>query len=136
MPNVLCSSVVKLLRIITALTVLAAWLPATSHCLLAGVGALTDSCCEDSHPYEEAPDGSHDDCGTCVVESGNFKLADADHFHFDFQATLSWRLLLPATPEFTNDIGRPKSDRAPPDLARWHFQTRAALPGRAPDSIA
>ena len=132
----LCSSVVKLLRIITALTVLAAWLPATSHCLLAGVGALTDSCCEDSHPYEEAPDGSHDDCGTCMVESGNFKLADADHFHFDFQATLSWRLLLPATPESDFGAVLPDSGRAPPDLARWHFQTRAALPGRAPDSIA
>jgi hypothetical protein len=127
---------VKLLRIITALTVLAAWLPATSHCLLAGVGALTDSCCEDSHPYEEAPDGSHDDCGTCVVESGNFKLADADHFHFDFQATLSWRLQLPQKPEPDPGAALLDSGRAPPDLARWHFQTRAALPGRAPDSIA
>ena len=132
----LCSSVVKLLRIITALTVLAAWLPATSHCLLAGVGALADSCCEDSHVREEAPDGSHDDCGTCVVESGNFKLADADFFHFDFHATLSYRLQLPPTPESDFGASLLDSGRAPPDLAHWHFRTRAALPGRAPASIA
>jgi len=133
---VLCSSVVKLLRIITALTVLAAWLPATSHCLLAGVGALADSCCEDLHAREEAPDGSHDDCGTCVVESGNFKLADEDYFHFDFHATLSWRLQLPQNPE--SDLGAALLDsgRAPPDLVRWHFRIRAALPGRTPDFIA
>ena len=91
---------------------------------------MSDSCCGDSH--ENAPDPSHDDCGACEVESGNFKLADADQFHFAFHATLSWKLQLPAAPEFASDIGRPKSDRAPPDLTRWQFKTRAALPGRAP----
>ncbi len=132
----LCSTVVKLLRIITALTVLAAWLPATSHCLLAGVGALADSCCEDSHPREKAPDGSHDDCGTCLVESGNFKLTEADFFHFDFHAALSWQMQLPQNPESDPGAVLLDSGRAPPDLVRWHFRTRAALPGRAPDSIA
>ena len=113
-----------------ALTVLAAWLPATSHCLLAGAGAMTDACCGDSH--DKAPTPSHDDCGACDVENGNFKLAAADQFHFAFLATLSWDFQLPPAPEFARDIGRPQFNRAPPDLTRWQFQTRAALPGRTP----
>ena len=121
---------VKLLWTIVALTVLAAWLPATSHCLLSGAGAMTDACCSDSQ--ETPPTPSHDDCGVCDVENGNFKLTDTDQFHFTFHATLSWDLQLPATPEFSNHLSRPQSNRAPPDLTRWQFQTRAALPSRAP----
>lgn len=118
-----------------ALTVLAAWLPATSHCLLAGAGAMTNAGCEQEHQHGDAPTHSHDDCGVCILESGNFKLADVDFFHFAFHPTLSWQLQLPVAPDFANDIARPQSDRAPPDLTRWHFQTRAALPPRAPSIL-
>ncbi len=114
-----------------ALTVLAAWLPATSHCLLAGAHLLPGSC-EQEHQHGDAPTHSHDDCGVCVLESGSFKLTGADSFHFAFHASLIWELQLPTAPEFAHDISRAQSDRAPPDLTRWHFQTRAALPGRAP----
>ena len=124
---------VKLSRKIVALTVLAAWLPATSHCLLAGAGAMTDACCSDSQ--ETPPNPSHDDCGVCDVENGNFKLADSDYFQFTFHSTSIWQLQLPAAPEFANHLSRPQSDRAPPDLTRWHFQTRAALPPRAPSIL-
>ena len=121
---------VKLLRTIVALTVLAAWLPATSHCLLSGAGAMTDACCGDSHDTPPTP--SHNDCGACDVENGDFKLAHSDYFQFTFHATSIWQLQPPAAPEFANHLSRPRSNRAPPDLTRWQFQTRAALPGRAP----
>ena len=121
----------KLLRTIVALTVLAAWLPAASHCLLAGAHLLPGDC-EQEHQHGDAPTHSHDDCGVCVLESGNFKLTDAGSFHFAFHATLTWDSQLPSSPEFVGNLGRLHSDRAPPDLTRWQFQTRAALPGRAP----
>jgi len=122
---------VKLLWTIVALTVLAAWLPATSHCLLAGAHLLPGDC-EQEHQHGDAPTHSHDDCGACVLESGDFKLTDAGSFHFAFHTTLILDIQPPTAPEFAVNLARLHSDRAPPDLTRWHFQTRAALPGRAP----
>ena len=129
-------SLVKLIRIIAALTLLAAWLPATSHCLLGAVGAMVDTCCEGTHGHEGEPEPAqgHDDCGTCSnVESGDYQLGARDHFTLAFQATLTWDLELPAPPSVTLNTTRHISSRGPPDLApRWQFITRAAIPGRAP----
>ncbi len=130
------SGVVKMLWYIVGLTLLAAWLPATSHCLLGSVGAMADTCCEDAHGHEGEPEPaqSHDDCGTCSnIESGDYQLRARNHFTLAFQATLTWGLELSATPTTTPNAAWHIASRAPPDLAvRWQFLTRAAIPGRAP----
>ena len=131
----LLTSLVKLIWIIAALTLLAAWLPATSHCLLGAVGAMADTCCEGTHGHagEPKPAQGHDDCGTCSnVESGDYQLGARDHFTLAFQATLTWDLELPAPTSVTPNAAWHIASRAPPDLKRWQFFTRAALPGRAP----
>jgi len=131
LPIVLLGSAVKLVRIIAVLMVLAAWLPATAHCLLTGVHLLPGSC-EQDHHHGDVPAKSHDDCGQCAMESGGYKLSDQDTYHLTFQPNLSWRLneLVLPTGTLCNMMVDP--GRAPPDLARWQFTTRAALPGRAP----
>ena len=115
---------------------LAAWLPATSHCLLGAVGAMADTCCEDAHGYEGEPEPVpiQDDCGTCSnVESGDYQIGAKDNFTFAFHATLAWDLKLPAPTSVTPNAAWHIASRAPPDLAvRWQFLTRAAIPGRAP----
>jgi hypothetical protein len=60
---------VKLLKSIFTLLLLAAWLPATAHCGLEGVGLVAlDECCE------AAPNGnSHSDDACKIVEDSGFK---------------------------------------------------------------
>ena len=114
-----------------ALMVLAAWLPATSHCLWTGAGLLPGSC-QTEHQHGDAPAHSHDHCGQCVLESGSFKLTDPDSAPFAFVAVCTWHLAQPV-PLLSADLAfRVESGRASPDLATHHFRTRAALPGRAP----
>ena len=126
-------SLVKLIRIIAALTVLAAWLPATSHCLLGAVELIPDSCCQVPHSGGDEPEQSDDDCGTCSnIESGDYKLGAECDLTFAFHASFTWDLKLPTRPNVTLNAAEHVSSRAPPDLVRWQFFTRAALPGRAP----
>ena len=127
-------SLVKLIRIIAALTVLAAWLPATSHCLLNAVELMPGTYCQEPHSHGEGePVHSHDDCGSCgVVESGHYKLSSKDACHLAFQTTFCWQLLPPSIPTISAGKAYLDSGRAPPDLKRWQFLTRAAIPGRAP----
>ena len=128
-------SLVRLIRIIAALTWLAAWLPATSHCLLGAIGAMADTCCEDAHGHEGEPEPVpiQDDCRTCSnVESGDYQPGVRDNFTFAFHATLTWNLKLPTPPNVTLHAAQHVSSRAQPDLKRWQFLTRAAIPGRAP----
>ena len=126
---------VKVAQYIAALTLLVAWLPATSHCLLGAAGVVPDTCCgEHGQENEPAPADRDDDCGTCSnVESGLYKISAQDNFTFAFQATLTTDLiqLVPLT---ISPIALQRlSSRAPPGLTvRWQFQTRTALPGRAP----
>jgi hypothetical protein len=128
---------VRVAQYIAALILLVAWLPASSHCLLGAAGMMPNSCCcEEAHGHDgkSMPAGGDDDCGTCsTIESGLYKIRAPDNFVFPFHATLTVDLIqssplmvaLNATPHL--------SGRAPPSLAvRWQFQTRAALPGRAP----
>ena len=126
-------SLVKLIRIIAALTVLTAWLPATSHCLLGAVELMSDSCCQVPHSGGDEPEQGHDDCGTCSnVESGDYKLGAKDDLTFAFHASLTWDLKLPTPPNVTLNAAQHVSSRAPPDLKVWQFLTRTAIPGRAP----
>ena len=122
---------VKVARLIAAILVLAAWLPATSHCLWTGAGLLPGSC-ETEHQHGDDPAHSHDNCGQCVLESGGFKLAEKDTAHLAFSAVFTWALQFPKSPAETRMTSPFDSGRAPPDLARNHFRTRAARPGRAP----
>ena len=122
---------VKLLRTTVTLMVLAAWLPATSHCLLSGAGLMPGSC-ETDHHHGDAPAHSHDNCGQCALESGGFKLNDPDALQLAFTPVLTWQLRLHLPPPEMTVLILSDSGRAPPDQSRWQFQTRAALPGRAP----
>ena len=130
----LLTNLVKLIRIIAALTVLAAWLPATSHCLLSAVELMPGTYCQEPHSHGEGePVHSHDDCGSCgVVESGHYKLSSKDAYHLTFQAAFCWQLISPCVPAINTSQAYLDSGRAPPDIVRWQFFTRAALPGRAP----
>ena len=56
------------------LTVLATWLPATSHCLLGEEELIPDSCCQVPHSSSDEPEQSQDDCDTCSnIESNDYK---------------------------------------------------------------
>ena len=127
-----------LLRRIAALVVLVAWLPATTHCLLGAVLEESESsgCCSESRDQQN----EHRDlggCGICVTcESGDYLLSAQSVFILDFQATLSCELLLTAQAIGSPFVASINVSRAPPDLARWHFFTRAALPGRSPSCFA
>ncbi|MBC8325664.1 MAG: hypothetical protein H8E27_08565 [Verrucomicrobia subdivision 3 bacterium] len=121
----------KRLRYMAALMVLAAWLPATSHCLWSGTGLLPGSC-QTEHHHGDGPAHRHDHCGQCALESGGFKLTDQDSLHFAFTPALAWPLQLPTPATDADVVFRTDSGRAPPDRVTHHFRTRAALPGRAP----
>lgn len=122
---------VKLFRITVVLTVLAAWLPATSHCLWSGAGLLTGSC-ETHHHHGDSPAHSHDNCGQCALESGGFKFKAPGALQLAFTPVLTWQLRLHLPPPEITILISIDSGRAPPGQSRWQFETRAALPGRAP----
>jgi len=122
---------VRRIRFIAALLVLAAWVPATSHCLWTGAGLIPGSC-HTEHHHGDGPAHSHDHCGQCVLESGSFKLTEKDGALFSFIALCAWQISQPAPLQEADLVFRVDSGRAPPDLTTHHFQTRAALPGRAP----
>ena len=118
----------------------AAWLPATSHCLLGAVGWLPDLCCEASHEHDSdaKPLDDHSDCDACTaVESGNYTFSKPSDFNFTFHADLAWEAPLHQPASATAKLKIPLTGRAPPDLTpRWAFHTRAAIPGRAPSRLA
>ena len=127
--------VVKVAQYIAALSLLVAWLPATSHCLLGAAGMMPDTCCgEHGQENEPAPADRDDDCATCSnVESGLYKISAQDNPAFPFQATLAADLIQPVPLTISPIALQRLSSRAPPGLTvRWQFITRAALPGRAP----
>ena len=122
---------VKLFRTTVVLTVLAAWLPATSHCLWSGAGLLPGSC-ETRHHRGDSPAHRHDNCGQCALESGGFKFKDPGALQLAFTPVLTWQLRLHLPPPEITILISIDSGRAPPGQSRWQFETRAALPGRAP----
>ena len=127
-----------LLRRIVALVVLVAWLPATTHCLLGAVlkGSESGGCCSESHDQRN----DHRDLGGCGIcntcESGDYLLSAQGVFVPGFYATLSWALLFPDQAIDSPAVASINASRAPPDLARWQFFTRAAIPGRSPSCFA
>ena len=130
-------AIVKLLRHIMALMVLVAWLPATTHCLMGA--CLQESkkggCCGELQGQQH----KHDDpggCGMCSLGAGEFLVPATDVFIANFQFTLCWEILFPPHRVHSFKLDGIETDRAPPDLARWQFTIRAALPGRSPSCFA
>ena len=127
----------KLFRRIAALLVLVAWLPATTCCLLGAVleDSESNGCCGESHDQRN----DHRDlggCGICnICESGDYLLSAQGVFVPGFYATLSWALLFPDQAIDSPAVASINASRVPPDLARWQFFTRAALPGRSPSLL-
>lgn len=125
---------VKRVRQIAALTLLVAWLPATSHCLLGAANWAPADCCQHEGEGGPAPVEGDDDCGTCGnVESGLYKISAKDTFHFAFTPTLASDFCDPPMFRHLLAADAQSAPRAPPGLiVRWQFLTRSARPGRAP----
>ena len=128
----------KLVRRIAALFVLVAWLPATTCCLLGAVleDPGSNGCCSESQDQQNEH-GDLGGCGICdTCESGDYLLSTQSIFIQGFHATLSCALLFPDRVVDSPVVASINTSRAPPDLARWQFFTRAALPGRSPSCFA
>lgn len=123
---------VNCLRSIVACVVVAVWLPATSHCLLASINWVADDCCGKAQNLGSAPTQEHQDCARCTnLESGGLESAVV------FAAILPPPVMpLPISFDEFAPAVFPRciwGDVSPPDLpARWQFLTRAALPARTP----
>jgi hypothetical protein len=116
------------------LVLLAAWLPATAHCLLELSGLIpTDDCCaEASSPGRPHPNDADEGCAT--LESGACKLEDSRSPLAVLPAEL-WipDLVAPHDPPVPTRICLVLPAPAPPDLpVRWQFLWRTALSPRAP----
>ena len=60
---------------IVAVFLVAAWLPASSHCVLESAGfLLVDSCCVEKTASEAPHDADHSECQSCQFESGGVLL--------------------------------------------------------------
>ena len=119
-----------------ALTVLLAWLPATTHCLMATVLLAPEKsgCCSET-PEQKHQHNGFEGCEMCPLVSGNFLLSSHPSPVLDFRAVFSWEAPLPVQQSDPCRLTRIDSSRAPPDLACWQFSVRAALPGRSPSYI-
>ncbi len=126
-------------RHMTALLLLALWLPATFHCLLevldtTGTLACAQPSAETTHHHQES-DCDYDGCS--VVEGGwvwNALPASAP----DIPAALWAALVLWVAACYVPPVIRfPGSGPAPPFAIRlWLFITRTALPVRAPSFVS
>ena len=116
--------------------ILVAWFLATNHSLLVAVVPNTgsDACCAEVDEYPQNHDPLRD-CGICFIEvegiltfaSGRFLFCEKFSLNFEN----SWVYLASDSSKTTRLI----ADRAPPDLASWHFKNRNALLGRSPSNL-
>jgi hypothetical protein len=140
--------IVRRLKSIVALALVAFWLPASSHAFLQHIGFIhqihehdvaveVDHDSEAEHPHDHDGDSHAIADGLCLFASGKVELAKP--------------VTLPALPwvitEFCTAINIPSAIAlhsgpsppgvAPPELShRWQFSLRAALPARAPSFIS
>jgi hypothetical protein len=125
-------------RSVAAWLLVALWVPATLHCDFEAVGFETLFHCESDHHSAPAEPASEDSCD--LVENGWIKLSSP--FVSLAAPLLSASLLCSSVPlpMRSTDVppaGLSEDMVAPPEIARtWQFCVRAALPSRAPDSIA
>ena len=116
--------------------ILVAWFSATNHSLLVAVAPNTgsDACCAEVDEYPQNHDPLRD-CGICFIEVEGIltfasgKLLSSEKIPSNFEN--SWVYLASDSSKTTRLI----ADRAPPDLASWHFKNRNALLGRSPSNL-
>ena len=116
--------------------ILVAWFLATNHSLLVAVVPNTgsDACCAEVDEYPQNHDPLRD-CGICFIEVEGIltfasgRLLSSEKISPNFE--ISWVNLASDSSKTTRLI----ADRAPPDLASWHFKNRNALLGRSPSNL-
>tara|TARA_B100000035_G_C20894766_1_gene506627 strand:- start:1 stop:387 length:387 start_codon:yes stop_codon:yes gene_type:complete len=116
--------------------ILVAWFSATNHSLLVAVVPNTgsDACCAEVDEYPQNHDPLRD-CGICFIEVEGIltfasgRLLSSEKISPNFE--ISWVNLASDSSKTTRLI----ADRAPPDLASWHFKNRNALLGRSPSNL-
>lgn len=120
------------LRRLSAVLLLALWLPATLHCSLEHVGLLSQTCAEDcASDQSHAPDG----CGT--VEDGSYRptgsalqvATPALYACIDELCLPSWQNA-PVCPDEVARFGAFGESRD--WISSWQFVRRLAPPSRAP----
>ena len=125
------------IRRIVGLILLLAWLPASSHCLLAA--ALQDAvvdCCFEANQQQDGE--SHHDYGCCpfcvTFESGKYLTSTKDKQEVYSETVvvvlLTEQLSLKPISHLASSF-HPHS--SPPKAATWQFETRLARSGRSPD---
>ena len=116
--------------------ILVAWFSATNHSLLVAVVPNTgsDACCAEVDEYPQNHDPLRD-CGICFIEVEGIltfaseRLLSSEKIPSNFES--AWVNLASDSSKTTRLI----ADRAPPDLASWHFKNRNALFGRSPSNL-
>lgn len=139
--NVLFLSFVNRLKTIVAMVLLAAWLPASSHCLLEIAGLIHGNDCHatvhgHNHGAEEPGHDAAD--GNCQIEAGNYRLPKPGSFALspDFMPCLLLSLAPPVS-DLTASVPGFRANAPPPELpVTWCFVWRTALPPRAPSCRA
>ena len=123
---------------IIGLLVLLAWLPASSHCLIAAAlqNAAVSDCCIESK-LKQGADNHHDFdcCPFCdTFQSGKFLTSTRDKL--DIGASVVELLPLIAALQTTLESHSVPSfilHESPSEAASWQFLTRSALMGRSPN---
>jgi hypothetical protein len=123
---------VSRLRPFLIAALLACWLPATVHCALEAAELMDVTCCsEDFHPV--TPHETSDHCNgweeTLATAADPLSVKAPSFVSCLCQLCCA---VAPALPRATVEPLRPPPDTAPPDLTRWQFEHRTALPARAP----
>jgi hypothetical protein len=133
--SVLHLPLVRLLKIIIALLLVALWLPASSHALLEHFGLIHQTHAGHTHHDDEGEGSSHEHGshnhhaadGLMIAPAGKVKSPAPE-----FVATPVWLTALLWTAP-----GLAPPHATPVELSRrWQFVSRAALPVRAPSSLA
>ena len=149
MPSCLQNSsmrIVRRLKAIVAVVLVALWLPASSHAFLQHVGFIhqvhahddadTDHDSDAERPHEHDADNHAAADGLCLVSSGKVQLDKPT-----IVAVLPWlTAALWLASEYPSELqahsGPSPPGVAPPELSsRWQFSFRAARPVRAPSFV-
>jgi hypothetical protein len=129
---------VNLLKRVVALVLLAAWLPATSLCLIERAGWLSsDDCCPSNTQNGSDQKPSHETT-CCALASATYKADDDQNVNVAAPIAVlvaDWNSL--SVVESFGWSACPSLSISPPELpASWQFALRTALPPRAPSFVS
>jgi hypothetical protein len=118
-------------RTLVAFVVLALWMPATSHCALEAAGVLeVGDCCDADHDAEPDTESCSPIDRTLTMSSSDLVAATPSYF---FAYSLP-NAILPADLEPVAHFPGYVRDEPEDWLTSWAFESRAALPARAPST--